>query len=309
MREGTRSSLTTAWPRAASVHAIITARISASRKVMPGSTTAPASAPATIVNGRPMPSRRTGTPSSPRRAPSEMRDASEKSTRVRVASASSLTGSLRSDRSMTPSQGPRISPAAVKKMAGVTGLRASFFEPAAYATRQTPPAVRAHALTGLCATGEGGANPALTRRELRSRSSHGARKWRAGGPERPPAAAVYELRIFAFCTSNSASVRTPASFSSPSSFSWASLSSVLAAAGGASGGGAYCAAAAAVAAGRLAPPTSLPGGGRRGWRRRLPSRRPLRRGRPRGSVLACVVLLLSVCEATPRPLRARRARR
>ena len=60
-----------------------------------------------------------------------MRDASEKSTSVRVASASSLTGSLRSGRSTMPSHGPRISPAAVKKIAGVTGLRASAFEPAA----------------------------------------------------------------------------------------------------------------------------------------------------------------------------------
>ena len=88
-------------------------------------------APTTIVSGRPMPSRRAGMPSSPRRAPSEMRDASENSTSVRVASASNLTAGCRSGRSTMPSHGPRINPAAVKKIAGVSGLCWSALDPAA----------------------------------------------------------------------------------------------------------------------------------------------------------------------------------
>src|SRR3954447_3071083 len=125
IRDGIRSSVTTAWPRAASVQASMIESTSASTRVTPGSTPIPTSVPAAIVSGRPIPSSRTGTANSLRSAVSEMRDASAKRTSVSVASASSLTGSPLTCRSIRPSTGPASSPAEVKKIAGVTTDRSN----------------------------------------------------------------------------------------------------------------------------------------------------------------------------------------
>ena len=71
---------------------------------------APASAPARIVSGRPMPSSRSGTANSRRSARSEIRAASAKRTSVSVISASSFTCSLSTWTSIRPSTGPASSP-------------------------------------------------------------------------------------------------------------------------------------------------------------------------------------------------------
>ena len=120
IRDGIRSSVTTAWPSAASVQASMIERTSASTRLILGRTATPASIPATIVSGSPIASKRSGTANSLRRAGSEIRDASAKRTRVSVASASSLTGSPPMRRSMSPNTGPASRPADVKKIADVT---------------------------------------------------------------------------------------------------------------------------------------------------------------------------------------------
>ena len=120
IRDGIRSSVTTAWPSAASVQASMIESTSASTRLTPGSTPTPTSVPAAIVSGRPIPSRRAGTANSLRRAGNEIREASAKRTSVSVASASSLTGSPPICRSIRPSTGPASRPAEVKKIAGVT---------------------------------------------------------------------------------------------------------------------------------------------------------------------------------------------
>jgi hypothetical protein len=125
MREGTRSSETTAWPSAASVQASAMASTSASAKLIPGTTAAPINAPATIVSGRPMPSRRSGTADSWRSARNEIRDASANSTSVSVISASSFTCSPPTRRSSNSSTGPTSRPAVVKNIAPDTFSRSS----------------------------------------------------------------------------------------------------------------------------------------------------------------------------------------
>ena len=120
IRDGTRWSVTTAWPSAASVQASMIASTSASTRLTPGSTATPAAAPAAIVSGRPRPSSRSGTAYSRRRARTEIREASANSTRVRVISATSFTSSLPTERSSRPSTGPASRPAAVKNIAAVT---------------------------------------------------------------------------------------------------------------------------------------------------------------------------------------------
>ena len=125
IREGTRSSETTAWPSAASVHASTIASTSASAKLTPGMTAAPIRAPAMIVSGRPIPSRRSGTANSWRSARNEIRDASANSTSVSVISASSFTCSPCTCRSSSPSTGPTSRPAVVKNIAPETFSRSS----------------------------------------------------------------------------------------------------------------------------------------------------------------------------------------
>ena len=125
IRDGIRSSVTTAWPSAASVQASMIERTSASTRPTPGRTATPRSVPATIVSGRPIPSKRAGTANSRRRAGNEMREASANKTSVSVASASSFTGSPLIRRSLTPSTGPASRPADVKKIADVTTERSS----------------------------------------------------------------------------------------------------------------------------------------------------------------------------------------
>ena len=90
-RDGSRGSVTTACPSAASVGASTTARRSASGQLSAPRSATAAAKPATSVSGRPMPSRRAGTATSPRRARRSMREASAKRTTARVASASACT--------------------------------------------------------------------------------------------------------------------------------------------------------------------------------------------------------------------------
>ena len=89
IRPGTRGSVTTAWPSAASVGARTTARIDGllDAQLAEDQRTA-ASAPSAMVSGRPIPSRRTGTPTVAAQRARSIRDASENSTSASVASAS-----------------------------------------------------------------------------------------------------------------------------------------------------------------------------------------------------------------------------
>ena len=91
IRSGTRSSLTTACPSAASVGARTTPRITASQNERTPKIAAAAIAPSAIVSGRPMPSSRSGTPTARRRCLRSIRDASQNSTSASVASASVRT--------------------------------------------------------------------------------------------------------------------------------------------------------------------------------------------------------------------------
>ena len=127
--------MTTAWPRAASVGARITARITASPRVSWSKISAAARAPATIVSGRPIPSRRTGSEIPRRSALRSIREASEKRTSASVASASARTVPLVLGMS-TASRilGPTRSPIETNRIAGVIGVPASRFETAAKAS-------------------------------------------------------------------------------------------------------------------------------------------------------------------------------
>ena len=84
IRDGIRSSVTTAWPSAASVQASMIDSTSASTRLTPGSTPTPTSVPAAIVSGRPIPSRRAGTANSPaQRGERDPRGVSEEDQRQR----------------------------------------------------------------------------------------------------------------------------------------------------------------------------------------------------------------------------------
>ncbi len=156
MRCGTRGSVTTACPSAASVGASTTATITVSPTVSSPKTAAAAAAPSPIVSGRPIASSRTGTPTVRRSAPRSMRDASENSTSASVVSARTRTVSLELDRS-TPSStfGPTSNPKATKRIAGVIGVPDSRCETAATPTNASATRASAHSISaahfGLCA--------------------------------------------------------------------------------------------------------------------------------------------------------------
>ena len=121
-RAGMRGSVTTAWPSAASVGARTTARITASQSVSAPNVAAAATVPSAMVSGSPMPSRRSGTLTSPRRWRRSTREASQKSTSARVASASVRTAPLVLSRSIPSSTfGPTSRPTATNTIAGVIG--------------------------------------------------------------------------------------------------------------------------------------------------------------------------------------------
>ena len=132
IRPGTRGEVTTAWPRAASVGARTTPRMTASQTVNTSKIAPAASAPRAIVSGSPIPSRRSGTEISRRSFPKSMREASEKSTSASVASASARTVELVLEMSI-PSRtlGPTRSPIETNRIAGVIGDPDSRFETAA----------------------------------------------------------------------------------------------------------------------------------------------------------------------------------
>lgn len=92
--------------------------------------------PATSVSGRPIPSRRSGTESSPRNARTSIREASANSTSASVASASTSIVSPPGSKSIRPSASePTSSPTAVKNIAAVIGVPAIRPEIAANASR------------------------------------------------------------------------------------------------------------------------------------------------------------------------------
>src|SRR4051794_26144113 len=155
IRRGTRGSVTTACPSAASVGASTTARITASMTVNWPNTAAAATAPRAIVSGRPIPSRRTGRPTVRRSAPRSMRDASENNTSASVTSANPRTVAPELERSIPSStSGPTSNPKATNRIAGVIGVRDSRPETAAtpssaIATRASAHSISApHAISG-----------------------------------------------------------------------------------------------------------------------------------------------------------------
>ena len=107
--------------------------------------TAAASAPSAIVSGSPIPSRRTGTPTSRRSCPRSMREASQNSTSASVASASVRTVALELSRSIPSStSGPTSSPTATNTIAGVTGVPDSRRETAATPSSASATMARDH---------------------------------------------------------------------------------------------------------------------------------------------------------------------
>src|SRR5262245_43075643 len=123
IRTGSRFDVTTTWPSAASVGARMIATRSASGHASSGRTTNATAKPATIVSGSPIPSSRVGMCSDLRRAARSIRDASEKRTTPRVASAKTSTSSPSAFGSTRPSAStPTTSPAAVKSIAGVSDV-------------------------------------------------------------------------------------------------------------------------------------------------------------------------------------------
>ena len=93
----------------------------ASMSTNSGSRATPARAPATMVSGSPIASRRRGTAYSPRSATRSIREASEKSTTVRIASATKRTDSLPIVESSQPSPSSlRSTPPATNTIAAVT---------------------------------------------------------------------------------------------------------------------------------------------------------------------------------------------
>ena len=146
-RPGTRGSVTTAWPRAASVGARMIPTMTASQNVNTSKLTAAASAPRAIVSGRPIPSRRSGTEASRRSSPRSMRDASAKSTSASVASASARTVELVLARSI-PSRtfGPTRRPIETKTIAGVIGDPDRRFETTATTISASAKIARDHSI-------------------------------------------------------------------------------------------------------------------------------------------------------------------
>ena len=121
--------------------------MTASQKVNASKITPAASAPSAIVNGSPIPSRRTGTENSRRSAPRSRREASEKSTSASVTSASARTVALVLSMSI-PSRtlGPTKSPIETNRIAGVIGDPDRRFEMPATATSASAKIVRAHSI-------------------------------------------------------------------------------------------------------------------------------------------------------------------
>ena len=159
-REGIRGSVTTACPSAASVGASTIASNTASINASCPNTATPARAPATIVSGSPIASRRRGTTYSRRSAARSIREASEKSTTVNVASATQRTESLPIDASSQPRTSALATmPPATNTIAGVITDPRSRRETAAYArtrsaiaTRPEPPNLQSppERYTGIC---------------------------------------------------------------------------------------------------------------------------------------------------------------
>ena len=132
IRSGSDGSVTTACPSAASVGARITASSSASDQLRPVSVSMPAASPAASVSGSPIPSSRDGSAYSRPSARRSMREASENSTNVSVASTSSLMSPPSAGASIRPSaSAPAASPAAVNTIAAVSEVPASLRETAA----------------------------------------------------------------------------------------------------------------------------------------------------------------------------------
>ena len=144
---GTRSSLTTAWPSAASVGASTMLRITASQTVSTLKIAAAATAPSAIISGRPMPSSRSGTPTPRRSRPASIREASQNSTNASVPSASVRTTVLELDNSMPPSAcGPTSSPNATNTIAGVNAVPTSRLDTAATPSSANATSASAHSI-------------------------------------------------------------------------------------------------------------------------------------------------------------------
>ena len=125
-RDGSRGSVTTACPSAASVGARITARSRASGHESAPRSMVPTAKPTMSVSGSPSPSRRAGIETSSRNAARSILDASPKRTRASVASARSLTGSPETDGSTSPrASTPTSSPTAVNTIGAVIGVPSS----------------------------------------------------------------------------------------------------------------------------------------------------------------------------------------
>ena len=182
IRAGMRGSVTTACPSAASVGARTTARITASSTVSAPRSAAAATAPSAIVSGSPMPSRRTGTSTARRSCPRSMREASQKSTSARVASARVRTVPLELSRSMPSSTwGPTSSPTATNTIAGVTGVPVSRRETAATASSVSATTARAHFIAGSRRGRVGDRRDAVDSQPTAARS---AARWRCARPRR-----------------------------------------------------------------------------------------------------------------------------
>ena len=126
---GTDLSVTTAWPRAASVGARMIAMMAASQNPIWSKKTRAASTPEMIVRGSPIPSSRPGRNASCRTARTSMTAASENSTITSVPSRRSRTNPLsRFTEIRSRACGPTINPNTMNSIGPVTDVVASRLE-------------------------------------------------------------------------------------------------------------------------------------------------------------------------------------
>ena len=138
-RDGTDLLVTTGRLSAASVGARMVATRAASAQVAEGCTRWKATAPRTMVNGRPMASRRSGSPAWRRSCPGPIVDASANSSNASVSSARTRTsGPPGAGLSTSSANGPSSRPARVKTRGPPTDSCSSFPATSAYPIATRP---------------------------------------------------------------------------------------------------------------------------------------------------------------------------
>ena len=149
MRCGTRGSVTTACPSAASVGASTTARITASSMLSSPKTAAAATAPSAIVSGRPMPEQpHRHVDRAAQRTEIDARRVGEQHQRERrLRQRRARSSSCSRGRSRRAPSGPTSSPKATNRIAGVIGVPDSRRETAATPSSASATSASAHSIS------------------------------------------------------------------------------------------------------------------------------------------------------------------